>query len=210
MMRNMAEEAAKIAVELKADFITGHSLGGIIAEMVCSITGIKGASFAALGAFDPYAKKDIEEYIDTVSDDEINSAREAYNETLYEMGYTENDVMAIVDNTEQIRRDIAAKKGYNGLITETAHNDVEFEVVLNRYDVLALGISTQGFSTQGLWGHDRSGGAACYHVARSCDLRWTHFRGKFFSIIRLATQLYITDLIQCQDGPEDLKALKEM
>merc|ERR1712194_403671 len=58
LMKNMANEAKDVAERLNPDFITGHSLGGIIAEMVCSMTGIKGASFGAIGAFDPFTKLD--------------------------------------------------------------------------------------------------------------------------------------------------------
>jgi hypothetical protein len=60
LMRNMRDEAVAIANAVSPDYITGHSLGGILAELVCSETGIPGASFAVLGAFDPFSKADQE------------------------------------------------------------------------------------------------------------------------------------------------------
>ena len=57
-MRNQATNtfidfAIKIAIDANPHFVTGHSLGGMIAEVVCSFTGIPGASFDAPGVFHP-------------------------------------------------------------------------------------------------------------------------------------------------------------
>jgi len=62
MMRNMRKEAVAVAKEQNPHFITAHSLGGILVELVCSETGIPGASFAALGAFDPFSLMDRESF----------------------------------------------------------------------------------------------------------------------------------------------------
>jgi putative lipase involved disintegration of autophagic bodies len=51
----MKAEAVEIVEAEKPDYITGHSLGGIIAKLVCTETGIPGASFASLGAIDPFS-----------------------------------------------------------------------------------------------------------------------------------------------------------
>lgn len=44
-----AREAAALAVAKEPDYLTGHSLGGFLAECACSHTGIEGASFGAPG-----------------------------------------------------------------------------------------------------------------------------------------------------------------
>merc|ERR1712029_92760 len=46
---NAVNEGIEKADEFQPDFLTGHSLGGFMAECVCSKTGIPGASFAAPG-----------------------------------------------------------------------------------------------------------------------------------------------------------------
>ena len=48
-IRSAIRVAVKIAEDWDPDFICGHSLGGLIAECVCSATGIPGASFNAPG-----------------------------------------------------------------------------------------------------------------------------------------------------------------
>jgi len=53
MMYSMVEEATEIARRLNPDYITGHSLGGFLAQGVCTETGIEGASFGGIGGHDP-------------------------------------------------------------------------------------------------------------------------------------------------------------
>mmetsp|Transcript_7215 Transcript_7215/g.8228 ORF Transcript_7215/g.8228 Transcript_7215/m.8228 type:complete len:770 (+) Transcript_7215:86-2395(+) len=55
MMYNMVLEAAEIARQLNPTYITGHSLGGFIAQGVCTETGIPGASFGSVGGHDPFS-----------------------------------------------------------------------------------------------------------------------------------------------------------
>ena len=47
------QEAVRIANEYEVDYVTGHSLGGLMAEIVTSYTGIDGASFNAPGNYYP-------------------------------------------------------------------------------------------------------------------------------------------------------------
>merc|ERR1712151_1241040 len=49
LIRAAASEAESIAKKYKPDFLSGHSLGGFLAEIVCSHLGIPGASFATSG-----------------------------------------------------------------------------------------------------------------------------------------------------------------
>mmetsp|Transcript_5382 Transcript_5382/g.8481 ORF Transcript_5382/g.8481 Transcript_5382/m.8481 type:complete len:702 (-) Transcript_5382:184-2289(-) len=53
MMYTMVLEATEIAEQLNPTYITGHSLGGFIAQGVCTETGIPGASFGGIGGHDP-------------------------------------------------------------------------------------------------------------------------------------------------------------
>ena len=48
-IKEAIDSAVEITLKHKPDFICGHSLGGLIAECVCSETGIPGASFNAPG-----------------------------------------------------------------------------------------------------------------------------------------------------------------
>jgi len=49
LIKAAAWEAERIARKYMPDFVTGHSLGGFLAEVTCSRTGVPGASFAAPG-----------------------------------------------------------------------------------------------------------------------------------------------------------------
>merc|ERR1712194_232761 len=53
---------------------------------------------------------------------------------------------------------------YNGLIQNTAHNGVKFEVVKNTYDYVARSIGSID-------------GSQCSHIASSCDVRKLWFEG---------------------------------
>ena len=150
MMRTMATEAADVANRLQPDFVTGHSLGGTIAEMVCSMTGFKGASFGAIGAFDPFSRVD-EAFAD-------GSAVETSKLSIF--GYDLDDIAKYV--SDHIGNYMIS---YKGLIQETLHDGVEFEVVMNVHDIPARTIASMD-------------GATCSHIARSCDLRWTWFGGE--------------------------------
>jgi len=168
MMINMANEAAEVAERVGADFITGHSLGGIITEMVCSKTGIPGASFAALGAFDPFSKRDelsvaVEQ--NGLYGSAILRAIEEIAEIFSDFGYDTEDVQSFVDSftDEDLKRRLVETE-YNGLILDTLHDGVKFEVVLNTFDKLARPLSSVD-------------GSACSHIARSDDVRWLWFRG---------------------------------
>ena len=98
LMRNMRDEAVAIANAESPDYITGHSLGGILAELVCSETGIPGASFAALGAFDPYSQ----------ADQELGNT--SYN-GLVENNMHQNTAFEVVMNTYDIASAIASIDG---------------------------------------------------------------------------------------------------
>ncbi len=50
-IKRVIDLAVEIALEQKATMVCGHSLGGLIAEVVCTRTGIPGASFNAPGPF---------------------------------------------------------------------------------------------------------------------------------------------------------------
>jgi hypothetical protein len=168
MMINMANEAAEVAEMVGADFITGHSLGGIITEMVCSKTGIPGASFAALGAFDPFSKKD--DLSVAVQQHGLYGAAllrfaEEVTDIFSDLGYDTGDVESYLESLtdEDLKRHLVETE-YDGLILDTLHNGVKFEVVLNTFDKLARPVSSVD-------------GSACSHIARSDDLRWLWFRG---------------------------------
>jgi len=158
LMKNMANEAKDVAERLNPDFITGHSLGGIIAEMVCSMTGIKGASFGAIGAFDPFTKLD-EVLVDAAG---LAIGMTGYATSLSVMGYDEDDIEEHISNLNV--GEFLIRTRYNGLILDTQHDDVEFEVVMNVHDILARTIASID-------------GSACSHIASSCDLRWLWFGG---------------------------------
>ena len=97
-MRNMRDEAVAIANAETPGCITGHILGGILAELVCSETGIPGASFAALGAFDPYSQ----------ADQELGNT--SYN-GLVENNMHQNTAFEVVLNTYDIASAIASIDG---------------------------------------------------------------------------------------------------
>jgi len=169
MMTTMATEAADVANRLQPDFVTGHSLGGIIAEMVCSMTGFKGASFGAIGAFDPFSRVD-EAIVDGMTSGITGSAVEVMTETfrltLSGFGYDFDDIEEYVSNLGDIGNYLT-QYSYRGLINATLHDGVEFEVVMNVHDIPARTIASID-------------GSACSHIARSCDLRWTWFGGGTF------------------------------
>lgn len=170
MMRNMRKEAVAVAKEQNPHFITGHSLGGIIAELVCSETGIPGASFAALGAFDPFSLMDRESYEKQFGSNfdgygtelkNVFNAEQAARLTLE--GYDVDEVRSVVDTRYwEDARHRFVREEYNGLVENNKHNGVKFEVVMNTYDMLAQPLSS-------------ADGAACSHISSSCDVRWTWF-----------------------------------
>jgi len=166
MLRNMAEEATQVAISENADFITGHSLGGIVAEIVCSNTGIPGASFGALGAFDPYSRSD-QAVVDAVLDVDdggiLQRITDDYTDLLSELGYSIEDIETMVyDGDEEELRRVMIRTEYNGLIDNTLHDGVKFQVVVNHYDRVARPFASID-------------GSACSHIASSCDIRWLWF-----------------------------------
>ena len=172
MIRTMASEAEVVANRLQPDFITGHSLGGLVAEMVCSMTGIKGASFGAIGAFDPFSRLDeglafLDELASRTNITEsIESLTEDYRSTLLSFGYDIDDIAKYISNVD-VGNYLTRAYEYNGFMNSTLHDGVEFEVVMNVHDVPARGLSSMD-------------GSACSHIASSCDLRWTWFGGGTF------------------------------
>jgi hypothetical protein len=171
LMRNMRAEAVAVAKEQNPHFITGHSLGGILAELVCSETGIPGASFAALGAFDPFSLMDRASFETQFGvgnfDDygaEIQNAFNAEQATRLALeGYDVDEVRSVVDERYwEDARHRFAREEYNGLVENNKHNGVQFEVVMNTYDLAAQPLSSMD-------------GAACSHISSSCDVRWTWF-----------------------------------
>ena len=169
LMINMRNEAVEVAKDLKPDFITGHSLGGILAELVCSETGIPGASFAALGAFDPFSLEDRTNYENKYGnmDSYGTEIRDAFNAEQSNMlateGYDVDEIREIIEGRYwEDSRHRFIREEYNGLVTNNLHNGVQFEVVMNTYDMAAQPLSSID-------------GAACSHIASSCDVRWTWF-----------------------------------
>jgi len=154
LIDNMADDAVNVAIAENPDYITGHSLGGLIAEMVCTDTGIEGASFAALGAVDPFSlsEQSFGESLET----SVKDARRA----LRSRGYNENDINTIMDSINPSNE--FAKFEYNGLITGTQHNKKKFEVVMNKYDIPARALAS-------------ADGSHCSHISSSCDMRWLWF-----------------------------------
>ena len=59
MFRKIVISAVAKTRELKPDYICGHSLGGLLAECVCSETGIAGAAFNAPGPWSPDARNNL-------------------------------------------------------------------------------------------------------------------------------------------------------
>jgi hypothetical protein len=166
LIRNMADDAKNIALEQNATYITGHSLGGIIAEMVCSLTGIPGASFGAIGAFDPYSQDD-KDWVDAIvsTTDGIQQQLDVMTNAFLWLGFPVDDVADLIDSYDgEDLKDTLISLEYNGLIDTTYHDGVKFEVVLNSYDALARAIGS-------------ADGSACSHIAQSCDVRWTWFGG---------------------------------
>ena len=136
-----------------------------------SETGIPGASFAALGAVDPFSLLDQASYVKVFGEDLSTFAGEyqaefdkLQSERLGSLGYSEKEILNILDEkygADPRQRFIKAE--YNGLVTNTKHNNVRFEVVLNTFDKLARPLSSLD-------------GSACSHIAKSCDIRWLWFQ----------------------------------
>ncbi|KAG2440193.1 hypothetical protein HXX76_004305 [Chlamydomonas incerta] len=57
--KQTADTAESIFRQVRPDFITGHSLGGCIAEVVCSRTGCRGAAFNSPGPWSPVGKLNV-------------------------------------------------------------------------------------------------------------------------------------------------------
>lgn len=141
--------------------------------MVCSETGIPGGSFAALGAFDPFSVLDQAAYelafgAISVYGSEYEANFEAEQaQRLTAGGYDKSEVQAVIKEkySADARTRLIALE-YNGLIENTLHDDVRFEVVLNTYDLLARFPAENGVD-----------GSACAHISRSCDIRWLCFPG---------------------------------
>ena len=189
MMRNMTDDAVQIAQQVMEEvggkenlFISGHSLGGIVAELTCSELGIQGASFGAIGAFDPYSLADVNEVDEIVAGIEnsgtekavINGYIDEIRTMFSSLGYSEEDINSEIQNIfgyseedinleiqninlESLRRSLISLE-YNGLIQNTAHAGVKFEVVKNEYDYVARAIGSLD-------------GSQCSHIASSCKVR---------------------------------------
>jgi len=184
MMTNMKDEAANIARSLNPDFVTGHSLGGIIAELVCSETGIPGASFAALGAFDPFSLLDRTNYellygnIDTYGTEIRRKYEQLQSNMLKSEGYDDDEIRKIIEEKYmEDPRHRFIREEYNGLVTNNMHNDVQFEVVMNTYDLAARPLSSFD-------------GAACSHITSSCNMRWTWFTASLSTLFGHSAELY--------------------
>jgi len=164
MMRNMTDDAVQITQSVIDDvggkenlYITGHSLGGIVAELVCSELGVEGASFGAIGAFDPYSLAD-EFVIDTIVGG-ADTVMESYRAALSFAGYTSEEIDEYMEEfTVEELRNMLIVAEYNGLIQNTAHNGVKFEVVKNTFDYVARAIGSID-------------GSQCSHIASSCEVR---------------------------------------
>eukprot|EP00751_Fragilariopsis_kerguelensis_P014946 CAMPEP_0170778130 /NCGR_PEP_ID=MMETSP0733-20121128/12205_1 /TAXON_ID=186038 /ORGANISM="Fragilariopsis kerguelensis, Strain L26-C5" /LENGTH=803 /DNA_ID=CAMNT_0011121489 /DNA_START=167 /DNA_END=2578 /DNA_ORIENTATION=- len=167
MMRNMTDDAVAIALTVMEEvggkenlFITGHSLGGIVAELVCSELGIEGASFGAIGAYDPFSVAD-QEGLDSiiVGVVEQEGIVADYAQTLLTLGYEPEEIEDFTDGlTVSELRNMLIVSEYNGLIKNTAHAGVKFEVVKNTYDYVARSIGSID-------------GSQCSHIAKSCEIR---------------------------------------
>lgn len=148
------------------------SLGGILTEMVTSKTGIPGASFAALGAFDAFSTLDIKAYelffnsSISVYGTEYEASFEAEEASkLTAEGYDKSEVQEVIKEKygEDLRTYSIAFE-YMGLIADTLHDGVPFEVVINAKDRLATAFLVNSLE-----------GSACSHISKSCDIRWLCF-----------------------------------
>lgn len=168
MMRNMTDDAVQVALSVIEDvggkenlFITGHSLGGIVAELVCSELGIEGASFGAIGAYDPYSLFDqtiVEEIVGAI-DDPVNIVIDDFRSILLRFGYESEEIEDMIGEfTVANLKNMLISAEYNGLIHNTAHAGVKFEVVKNEYDFFARLIGSID-------------GSQCSHISSSCDVR---------------------------------------
>jgi len=135
--------------------------------MVCAETGISGASFGALGAFDPFSKidrDDVDDAVGAVNADWENISN--YKDALTNLGhYPDNEIeeyLKALSLDEVALRKMLVKHEYNGLLANTLHDGVKFEVVINTYDLAAQPLSS-------------ADGSGCSHIAKSCDVRWTWF-----------------------------------
>jgi len=170
MMRNMTDDAVQIALTVMEEvggkenlFITGHSLGGIVAELVCSELGIQGASFGAIGAYDPFSVVDqgvVDSIIGVVEQVGINNIIVAdYTQSLLNLGYEPEEIEEFTTAlTVSELKNMLIVSEYNGLIKNTAHAGVKFEVVKNTYDYVARSIGSID-------------GSQCSHIAKSCEIR---------------------------------------
>ncbi len=199
LIKTMAEEAKRVAESMSPppDYITGHSLGGIIAEMVCSMTGIPGASFGAIGAFDPFTRIEENDLFGTGTDYSRTKLSESYATSLQRMGYDDDEIQELIStlSVEQL----VIRTDYNGLILDTKHDGVEFEVVMNVHDIPARTISSND-------------GSACSHIASSCDIRWTWFGGNPFyskTLGHSSTHYAFNTNLYYTRGYEDISLAKE-
>ena len=81
-IKEAIDSAVEITLKHKPDFICGHSLGGLIAECVCSETGIPGASFNAPG---PWS---------TIPSNNLLTGNK-YNGVKFEVHLTRNDPVSL-------------------------------------------------------------------------------------------------------------------
>ena len=139
--------------------------------MVCAKTGIPGASFAALGAFDSFSMIDIIRYemifgsISEYGEEYAASFEEEEAKRLTADGYDESEVQEVIDEKYgyDLRTLSIAFENW-GLIEDTLHHGVPFEVVINEKDLLARAPLVNSLE-----------GSACSHISRSCDIRWLCF-----------------------------------
>ena len=81
-IKDAIRNALEVALKHEPDFICGHSLGGLIAECVCSETGIPGASFNAPG---PWSSLPLHNLL----------SGDKYNGVKFEVHLTRNDPVSL-------------------------------------------------------------------------------------------------------------------
>ena len=92
-LRKVMDAVLLVAERLRPDYITGHSLGGTIAETVASFTGIPGMSFNAPGPVGFITETPF-----------LNPDKAAYTGIMFEAHLRENDPVSQVNYEHHINK----------------------------------------------------------------------------------------------------------
>jgi len=176
ILTEMKNEAVAVANDLKPDFVTGHGIGGFLAELVCSETGISGASFAAPSTTNRIPFELFDVFLENPGN-AINFVVDAVKTLILDLDlpFVSEELLDWITGIIESGAGGVSFVGYikvildvlkTDFVSSRAHSGVKFEVVQNENDRIAL------FSNLGLH--------SCRHISSRCDMRWQNFGSKRF------------------------------